>query len=109
MKPVLVIIESPYAGDVEKNIEYAQWCVADSLLRGEAPFASHLLYTYLGILSDDIPEERELGIMAGLAWGDVAERTVVYKDYGISDGMKIGIQRAKDAGREIVYRKLLRE
>lgn len=55
----LVIIESPFAGDVEKNTRYARACVRDSLLRGEAPIASHLLYTQGGILNDDVPAERQ--------------------------------------------------
>ena len=42
---MLVIIESPYMGDVQRNIAYAQQCMGDSLKRGEAQFASHLLYT----------------------------------------------------------------
>lgn len=29
----LVILESPYAGDVEANVAYARRCVRDSLLR----------------------------------------------------------------------------
>ena len=62
---IRVILESPYAGDIEKNIEYARKCVRDSLLRGEAPIASHLLYTQEGILYDDIPEERKHGIIPG--------------------------------------------
>lgn len=41
----LVILESPYAGNIEKNVAYARACVRDSLSRGEAPIASHLLYT----------------------------------------------------------------
>ena len=48
----LVIFESPYAGDVEANTEYARRCVRDSLMRGEAPIASHLLYTQPGILHE---------------------------------------------------------
>ena len=39
------ILESPYSGDVEKNIDYAKKCLKDSLERDECPFASHLLYT----------------------------------------------------------------
>ena len=39
-----VILESPYAGNVEENVAYARAAVRDSLLRGEAPIASHLLY-----------------------------------------------------------------
>ena len=38
----LVYLESPYAGDVEKNIKYAILCMKDSLDRGEYPFASHM-------------------------------------------------------------------
>ena len=32
----LVILESPYAGDIERNVAYARACLRDSLLRGEA-------------------------------------------------------------------------
>lgn len=64
----LVILESPYAGDVEKHVAYARACVRDSLSRGEAPIASHLLYTQPGILRDEVSKERQWGIDAGLAW-----------------------------------------
>lgn len=102
----LVLLESPYAGDVETNLRYARACMRDSLKRGESPFAMHLLYTQEGILSDDIPEERNLGIEAGLAWGKRAVKTVVYTDIGITPGMELGIQRAREEGREIEYREL---
>jgi hypothetical protein len=42
------------------------------IIAGEAPIASHLLYTQPGVLRDEIPEERRHGIDAGLAWGAVA-------------------------------------
>lgn len=101
-----VIVESPYAGDVEANIAYARACVADCLKRGEAPIASHLLYTQPGILDDDNPAERELGIDAGLAWRAVAEASVVYTDRGISSGMKYGIAAAEASGLPVEYRSL---
>jgi hypothetical protein len=104
-----VILESPYAGDTENNIRYARLCVRDSLLRGEAPIASHLLYTQPGILDDSIPNERRHGIDAGLAWRSVAEATVVYTDLGISDGMKYGIAAAMDGGLRVEYRTIERE
>ncbi len=47
-----VILESPYGGtpeEVERNVKYARACLRDCLLRGEAPFASHLLYTQPGV------------------------------------------------------------
>ena len=102
----LVIIESPYAGDVERNVRYARACVRDSLARGEFPLASHLLYTQPGILRDVVPEERLWGIEAGLAWAVKADLTVVYKDLGISKGMQYGIEHARSLMRPILYRTL---
>jgi hypothetical protein len=102
----LVILESPYAGDIAANVSYARACLRDSLLRGEAPLASHLLYTQDGVLSDHIIEERRLGIAAGLAWLPSAAASVVYTDRGISSGMELGIARAKKAGIPVEYRTL---
>lgn len=96
-----VIIETPYSGNVERNIQYARECLLDSLTRGEYPLASHLLYTQ--VLDDEIPEEREMGIEAGLAWSEVLDYTVCYIDYGISSGMKYGIERAKQNNKPIIY------
>lgn len=89
----LVILESPFAGDVERNIAYARRCLLDSLERGEAPIASHLLYTQ--VLDDTILEHRKLGIAAGLAWLEVADAMVVYTDLGISPGMQAAINYAE--------------
>jgi hypothetical protein len=102
----LVYLESPYAGDVEKNLLYARDCMADCLRRGEAPFASHLLYTQEGILDDSKAEERSLGMNAGFAWATYADKTVVYTDLGISRGMKDGIDKAIEARRTIEFRSL---
>ncbi len=102
----VVIIESPYADDVELNTRYARACVRDCLLRGEAPYASHLLYTQDGILDDTIPVERAAGIEAGLAFSHVAECVYVYEDLGISDGMRVGIERHLSNGTPVEYRKL---
>jgi hypothetical protein len=101
-----VIIESPYAGDIIRNEDYARSCMWDSLRRGEAPFASHLLYTQPGILRDEISSERERGIRAGFAWGEVSDAIVVYTDLGVSDGMKRGIEAAHAAGRPVEFRSL---
>lgn len=102
-----VILESPFAGDMGKNIAYAKACMRDCLKRGEAPFASHLLYAQDGILDDNISGERQLGIEAGLCWGEAADKTVVYQDLGISEGMKVGIEQAEKADRVVEYRKIL--
>jgi hypothetical protein len=104
MKPV--ILESPFAGDVSMNIDYLRKCMRDCLIRGEAPFASHGLYTQCGVLRDEMPEERKLGIEAGFAWRSLCDTTVVYTDRGISSGMKYGIDHAEKAGHKIEYRQL---
>ena len=103
-----VIVESPFAGEIEKNVRYARACLADCLRRGEAPFASHLLYTQEGVLDDSIPVERSCGIYVGFAWRDVADCTVVYTDLGISSGMQAGIDHARSFGVDdlIEFRKL---
>lgn len=110
MIALLVIVESPYAGptpfDVKRNEEYARAAMRDCLNKGEAPYASHLLYTQHGVLDDRDPAQRRLGIEAGLAWGAQAHKTVVYADLGISPGMQLGIDRAKRQGRPVEMRYL---
>ena len=105
-----VIIESPVAAadaaGAAENLEYARAALRDSLARGEAPLASHLLYTQPGVLDDADPAERRQGIAAGLAWGIAAEATAVYMDRGISDGMREGIHAANLARRPVEYRSL---
>jgi len=100
-----VIIESPYAGDLRRNVEYAKMCLKDSLNRGEAPIASHLLYTQ--VLDDLKPDERKQGIDAGLAWIEVADLHVFYIDYGWSLGMLHAIQKAYALKIEVETRKIL--
>ena len=100
----IVVIESPYAGNVPNNIQYARKCLLDSLRRGEAPFASHLLYTQC--LCDLNSVERELGILAGFQFRRVASLTAVYTDFGISHGMQLGIDDAKKINQRIEYREI---
>ena len=102
---IRVILETPYAGGVEKNVEYARRCMLDCLQRGESPFASHLLYTQC--LNDSVKHERSLGIKAGFEWRQSAEYTVVYTDLGMSEGMKKGIYHAESLNHAIKYRQIL--
>lgn len=103
---IKVIIESPFAGDTDRNILYARRLVADCLQRNEAPIASHLLYTQPGILDDTKPDERKLGIKAGLVWGASADLTVVGNDYGMTKGMIQGVKRANAEGRLVEFRSI---
>jgi hypothetical protein len=87
-----VIIESPYAGDIETHTKYARRCMRHSFMQGEAPLASHLLYTQEGILRDEVPADRQLGMLAGWKWLVRAEAVILYTDYGISAGMQEAVK-----------------
>jgi hypothetical protein len=106
-----VILESAFAasptGSVEEHVRYAKDCLQDCLLRGEAPLASHLLYP--GVLDDDVPGERALGIAAGLAWLPVADAMVVYVDYGVSPGMRAAMGEAELADVPVEVRSLRKD
>lgn len=101
-----VILESPFRGDVKNNLRYARRCLLDSLRRGEAPIASHLLYTQ--VLDDDKMPDRLLGIEAGLAWIDAAEVAIFYVDRGMSDGMRSALDRYLAAGKDVELRRIYR-
>lgn len=100
----LVILESPFSGNVERNVLYARSAMLDCLHKGDAPMASHLLYTQ--VLDDNRPDSRSLGIDAGHAWLSAVQACVVYGDLGLSKGMALGIQRAVAAQVPLEYRKL---
>ena len=53
MKLRPVIVETPFAGDVLRNVTYARLCAHHCLVEhNESPFLSHLLYTQDGIHDD---------------------------------------------------------
>jgi len=64
-----IYICSPYRGDIKKNIKAAQrYCkatIADYPDDEVIPVAPHLYFTQF--LDDDIPEQREVGLMYGLS------------------------------------------
>lgn len=113
-----VVIESPLKptgeryGDSEEqlkheydeNIAYARAAMRDCFNRGEAPFASHLLYPQ--VLDDADPIDRKNGMRAGLYISDAMDAHVVYIDLGISHGMKSAIGRGEKMGKDIEYRSL---
>lgn len=101
-----IILESPYAGDIERNTAYAQAALRDCLTRGESPLASHLLYTQPGVLNDNDKNERALGISAGFVWRECADATVAYTDLGLTQGMILGIEHALKLGHTVELRSL---
>lgn len=91
-----VCIESPLRGDRDLNKLYARVCALDCLVRGESPYASHLLFDHEDLLDDAADLQRDLGIRAGFAWGGCAELRVFYLDLGESGGMKLGRDQARE-------------
>ena len=62
-KGKLVYIASPYAGDVEGNVEFAKAACRYAATKGDTPVAVHLMYPRF--LDDRVPEEREAGLKMG--------------------------------------------
>lgn len=103
-----VAIESPYgskdAETVARNKAYAMAAMCDCLARGESPYASHLLLTQ--VLDDNDPQQRNLGIEAGLEWASKADVRAVYGDLGLTPGMEKGVAHAKSIGQPVELRYL---
>lgn len=94
------IYESPFASkDFDtfvENIAYVRLLVRDGALRyNEAGFGSHLVWTQPGVLVDDEPFERALGIDCGLAFTGLARTGVLNHIYGIDRGWSSGMNRSK--------------
>ena len=85
----LVVIESPYAGDVAENLAYLDRCVLDCLKRGESPYASHRMLTTA--LDDGNPTQRAQGIQAGMAFAHRMDARIFYVDRQWSSGMKAAL------------------
>lgn len=92
----VVLIESPYAGDVGRNTEYAKMAMLDSISRGEAPIATHLLHTQ--VLDDNDQGMRQIGMDCGAAIARMVDGLAVYVDYGISRGMVERLLQYTDCG-----------
>ena len=88
----IVYICSPYAGDVETNVQKARRYCRFAVDKGYIPIAPHLLFTQF--LNDDSPKERQLGIFFGNAVMSKCSEVWVFGEH-ISNGMEAEIKRAK--------------
>lgn len=88
----IVYICSPFAGDIEKNVETARRYSRYAMDAGYIPIAPHLLFPQF--LNDDDPEERRLGLFFGNAVMSKCSEVWVFGDR-ISDGMAAEIRRAR--------------
>lgn len=99
-KRKLVFICSPFAGDIETNIERAKRYGRFAITKNAVPFIPHLLYPQF--LNDDDPEERRLGIDMGIHVLKLCKEIWVFGDR-ISSGMAVEIKKAKSLGIPIKY------
>lgn len=88
-----VVVESPFKGTEEYTEEahraYLEKCLLDCIKRGETPYASHKQLT--DCLVDSDPEQRAIGISAGISMAIFIVRhggkPAFYVDLGWSGGM----------------------
>ena len=97
-----VYVASRYAGDVERNVAAAVRCCRFAIRKGCMPVASHLLYPQM--LRDNVPEERELGTVFGLALLALCDEVWFFTDGGgLSPGMAAEEHEAKRLGKPVRY------
>lgn len=88
----IVYICSPFAGEVEANIEAARRYSRFAVDAGYIPFAPHLLFPQF--LDDTNPDERQLGLFFGNAMMSKCSEIWVFGNR-VSAGMQAEINRAK--------------
>ncbi len=98
-----IFICSPYAGDVEANMELARKLCRKAIEAGYAPFAPHLLYP--SFVDDSKENERAVGITCGLTFMEACDELWVYaKDArGATPGMKEELLYAATIGIRVKY------
>ena len=101
MKQKLCYICSPYRGDTERNVKYAQELTRRAVCTSHIPITPHLYITQA--LDDRNPEERALGMEAGLHLLEPCECIMIGGRYGISEGMRHEIERARRLGKTFLY------
>ena len=88
----IVYICSPYAGDIDANVNAARRYSRFAVEQGYIPIAPHLLFPQF--LNDADPRERQLGLFFGNALMSKCSEVWVFGDY-ISPGMEAEIRRAR--------------
>ena len=94
-----VYVASKYAGDVDANVAAVITYCRRVVNEGHMPVASHLLYPQ--ILNDNVPEERELGLLFGLALLRMCDEVWVFGT--ISPGIAQEIEEARRLKKQIRY------
>lgn len=90
-----IYVASPYAGDIERNTEYAKNACRFVMNQGHAFFCPHLLYPH--ILEEKNLTERQLGLDMGLTMLKSCDELWCFGD-SISHGMMAEIEEAQRLG-----------
>lgn len=93
----LVYICSPYAGDVEKNVEKAKQYCRFAIANYCIPIAPHLFFP--AFLRDEVESERKIGMYCATCLLDKCSEVWIFGSE-LTDGMKQEIWRAKMRGKE---------
>ncbi|MGL4208196.1 MAG: hypothetical protein ACRCTY_02285 [Candidatus Adiutrix sp.] len=101
MKRKKIYVCSPYAGDVDANVEMARVFCRKAMEDGHAPFASHLMYP--GVVNDLIEKDRARGIACGLTFMESCDEMWAYVGKGISEGMALELEHALKIGIPVKY------
>jgi hypothetical protein len=96
----LIYICSPFAGDIQRNIENARRYCSFAVGRKTLPIAPHILFPQF--LNDNDPEERKLGLRFGIILLDRCEAVWVFGSR-ISEGMAAEIKHSKRKGIPVKY------
>ena len=105
-----IYVASRYAGDVDTNVAAAITYCRRAIDEGYMPVASHLLYPQ--ILNDNDPNERDLGLLFGLALLRMCDEVWVFGEVSsgmarvfgaISPGVAQEIEEAKRLKKQIRY------
>lgn len=87
----MIYVASPYAGDIETNVEFAV-AACDFVLRcGNGFIAPHLFYPK--ILDDSDPKQRKQGLEMGLTLLERSDALWFFGDH-VSAGMRVEIEYA---------------
>lgn len=92
----LCYICSPFRGDIKRNKEYARELTKAAITNGFAPITVHLYITE--VTDDNDPEERKIGMAAGMRILEHCKYILIGNRYGISEGMKAEITKAAIKG-----------
>jgi len=104
-----VLVESPYSGDIPRNITYAQRAMEYLRSKKMTVFVSHMLWTQHSQAPDyyvsdfdskyDIPNggrEESLNQLEDIR--RECDKVYFFEDYGWSSGMKAGLDHCKKEG-----------